>query len=84
MRPRTRLAELRQSLKTKTSQYRMAVILGLTNAHYQGVEVGRSKPSIDVAFRIAAHFRVPVDSLWHLTEVGVEARPCHSGGGRAA
>ena len=75
MEPRTVMASLR--LKRKISQTDAAKRLGVTRVHYCNLESGLSLPSFPLAMHLAKWLGVPTESLWRLTEVGVEARKCH-------
>ena len=61
-------------ISTGQTQGELAADLGVTRAHLNAILSGKSVPSLELAFRLAARLGVAVGELWTLTEVGIV--PC--------
>ncbi|NMO53181.1 helix-turn-helix transcriptional regulator [Actinoplanes sp. TBRC 11911] len=62
-----RIRDLRQ-LSDDMTQAELARRLGVTRQTVIAIEQGRYSPSLEVAFRIARIFRVPLDEVFHYPE----------------
>ena len=47
------------------TQQELADRIGVTRQTVNAIELGKYSPSLEVAFRIAAVFRVPLDEVFH-------------------
>lgn len=56
-----RLRRIRQ--KKERTQAELAAVLGVTRATYANMESGRQGMTLDVAWRLATFFRVPLDRI---------------------
>ena len=60
---RNRIRELRSDHGEMTQQA-LADRIGVTRQTVNAIELGKYSPSLEVAFRIAAVFRVPLDEVF--------------------
>ncbi len=51
------------SLRGERTQEMVATAVGISRSHYAKIE-GGAVPSLRVALRIAAYYKVPVDAIW--------------------
>lgn len=67
------------AMKTKKqTQGEIAAVIGCHRTHLLAIVAGKSIPSLELAFRLAAVLGKSVPALWELTEVGIRARPAQN------
>ena len=49
------------------TQQQLADLIGVTRQTVNAIELGKYSPSLEVAFRIAAVFSVPIDQVFQFT-----------------
>ena len=63
---RNRIRELRAA-QGDMSQLALANAIGVTRQTVNAIELGKYSPSLEVAFRIATVFQVPLDEVFQYT-----------------
>jgi DNA-binding XRE family transcriptional regulator len=61
-------------MSKKMTQTEFAESLGVHRTHLSAIVAGKSLPSLDLAFALAAALGRPIPDLWERTEVGIRAR----------
>jgi putative transcriptional regulator len=59
-----RIRQLRLD-RSEMTQQELADRIGVTRQTVNAIELGKYSPSLEVAFRIAAVFRVPLEEVFH-------------------
>ena len=52
------------------TQAQLAELIGVTRQTVIAIEQGRYSPSLEMAFRIAHVFKVPLEDVFHYPEIG--------------
>ena len=75
---RNQIRELRSDQGEMTQQ-QLADLIGVTRQTVNAIELGKYSPSLEVAFQIAAVFKVPLDQVFQYEKrvkgSGMDAKP---------